>query len=133
MELVTRSEARGRVLVSFGGGREAGDWAGEGGGGGGERASWAAASSHAARAEGSIGHAGGGGKIGGGWDWLEELFPIVVVGDVAVGEDGEGDQIGNLPSPKPRFGRGELPTSTETEREDLRRCSVNWNISSSNV
>ena len=78
MELVTRSEARGRVLVSFGGGREVGDLGGEGGGGGGERASWAAASSHAARAEGSIGHADGGAEVGGGWDWLEELDPMVV-------------------------------------------------------
>ena len=79
MELVTRSEARGRVLVSFGRGTEAGDWGGEGGGGCGERDSWAAAaSSHAARAEGSIGHVGGGGEVGGGGDWLEELDPMAV-------------------------------------------------------
>ena len=50
MELVTRSEARGRVLVSLGG----------------ERDSLAAASSHAARAEGSTGQADCGGLFGGG-------------------------------------------------------------------
>lgn len=65
MELVTRLEARGWDLVGLGGG--AGivvevEGGGEGGGCG--RASLAAASSHAARAEGSIGHADGGGSCG---------------------------------------------------------------------
>lgn len=70
MELVTRSEARGRVLVSLGGGMGDGGVGLEGGrrgeGGGGERDSWAAASSHAARAEGSTGHADCGGLFRGG-------------------------------------------------------------------
>lgn len=67
MELVTRSEARGRVFASLevgtgSGTAEAGGCCGALG-----RASWAAAaSSHAARAEGSIGHADGGGSFGGG-------------------------------------------------------------------
>ena len=70
MELVTREEARGRGVVGLG--TEVG-WDGGAGGG-----SWAAASSHAARAEGSMGQAGGGGSVGGGWMLLEEVFPMVV-------------------------------------------------------
>ena len=70
MELVTRSEARGRVLVSLGGGMGDGGVDLEGGRrgeeAGEERDSWAAASSHAARAEGSTGHTGCGGSFGGG-------------------------------------------------------------------
>lgn len=67
IELVTRSEARGRFWVSLGGGMgelEEGGRRGEVGGGG--RGSWAAASSHAVRAEGSIGHAGCRGSFEGG-------------------------------------------------------------------
>lgn len=80
MELVTRSEARGRVLLSLGLGMGVVGVDAEGGGegGGSGRASWAAASSHAARAEGSMGHADGGGLLGGSWTLLEEVFPMVM-------------------------------------------------------
>ena len=76
MELVTRSEARGRFFVSRGGGGCAVD--GEEGdldGGGGRRAS-CAASTHAERAEGSTGQVEGGESAGGEWMWLEEVFPM---------------------------------------------------------
>ena len=74
MELVTRSEARVRVFVSFEGGGCAivGEWGGRGGG----RASWAA-SSHAERAEGSTGQVEGGESAGEEWIWLEEVFPMM--------------------------------------------------------
>lgn len=79
MELVTRSEARGRCFVNCGGGgfvdAEGGDDAGAGGGGGG-RASWAFWS-HAARAEGSTGQAEGGGLLGGDSTLLDEVLPIL--------------------------------------------------------
>ena len=61
MELVTREEARGCGLSDLEAEAEA-----EGGGCGLGRASWAAASSHAARAEGSMGHAAVEGSFGGG-------------------------------------------------------------------
>lgn len=80
MELVTRSEARGLFLVSLGGGMGDADGDAEGGrrgeGGGSGRDSLAAASSHAARAEGSTGHADCGVGFGGGETWLEEVFPM---------------------------------------------------------
>lgn len=38
----------------------------------------AAASSHAALAEGSIGHAVGGGSFGGGWILVDEVLPMVI-------------------------------------------------------
>ena len=96
MELVTREEARGRGVVGLG--------TGVGGVG------WEAASSHAARAEGSMGQAGGGGSVGGGWMLLEEVFPMVV-------ELGEGARrwsrvvretlIWNHGSLRPGFSQGE--------------------------
>lgn len=46
--------------------------------GGGGRASLAAASSHAARAEGSTGHVDGGGSFGGGWTLDEEVLPMMI-------------------------------------------------------
>lgn len=67
IELVTRSEARGRGLVCCGdgvGGMGGVDWRAEGGGG--EWTCLVAGSSHAAWAEGSTGHADGGCSFGGG-------------------------------------------------------------------
>ena len=51
---------------------------GEEGGSCWERVSLAAVSSHAARAEGSTGHADGGSSFGGVWTWLEEVFPMAM-------------------------------------------------------
>lgn len=48
------------------------------GGGGWRWTSLAAVSSHAARAEGSIGHADGGRSFGGVWTLLEEVFPMAM-------------------------------------------------------
>ena len=79
MELVTRSEARGWVFASRGGGGvdvvDSNDGGVEGEGGGGERASLAA-SSHAARADGSTGQAEGEGSFEVALAVLEGVFPI---------------------------------------------------------
>ncbi len=78
MELVTRSEARGLGFCNCGGGgvvvvdREGGD----GDGGVGWLRAFAAASSHAVRAEGSTGQVELGGEVGGCWTGLEDVFPI---------------------------------------------------------
>jgi len=77
MELMTRSEAKGRCFINLGDGGvelfEAGD-AGKVGGGGG---AFMPASSHASRADGSTGQAGGEISFGGGGLLLEEAFPMM--------------------------------------------------------
>lgn len=69
---MTRVEARGCGFEGLEVGREGVE------GGGGDWASLSAAESHAARAVGSMGHAVGGGSVGGAWMLLEEVFPMVI-------------------------------------------------------
>lgn len=91
----------------------------------------AAASSHAARAEGSTGHADGGGSFGGGWTLPEEVFPMTIEWGTRLLE--KVVQIENHPSTRPRFCRGEASTSTENVGEERRKCSVNCNMSLSKM
>ena len=68
-------------------------------------------SSHAARAEGSTGHADGGSSFGEGWTLLEEVFPMAMGGvreEAVYHAEGEDHR-----SPNPRFSHGDLQTSTE--------------------
>lgn len=86
MELVVRSVDRGcGGLVGLSGGRAVVvnfevETGGKGEGGDSGRASLlaAAASSHAARAEGSIGHVVCGGSFGGVWIFVEEVLPMIM-------------------------------------------------------
>lgn len=75
MELMTRSEARGLWFVI----RGVGEGVDVDGGGAVLLRVSLAASSHAVRAEGSIGQAEDEVEGGGCWIWLEEVFPMLLM------------------------------------------------------